>query len=233
MVDFVSEVQEELRKDDYNRWLKKYGPFLFGLIVAIILGAAYLEWKKSSDAKVAEKMSLAYQQASEQAATNADGAIAEFTALSKTAPTGYAGLSLVRAAQLELDKGNILAAVTLLDQANATFESPRHKQLAQMKIAYILAGQGDYENVITRMTPLIEKGQPYEYLARELLGFAANETGDLTTARKHFSYLETIPGVPDSIQARAKQNLMLMSKAVAPTAPAETPQTPAEDDTNE
>jgi len=33
VVDFIGEVQEELRKDDYNRWLRKYGPYLAGLIV--------------------------------------------------------------------------------------------------------------------------------------------------------------------------------------------------------
>jgi hypothetical protein len=63
------------------------------------------------------------------------------------------------------------------------------------------------------MSPLSEKGEPYEYLARELIGFAAKESGDLETARGQFAYLETIPGVPDTVQTRAKVNLAMMGLA--------------------
>lgn len=211
MVDFISEVQEELRKDDYNRWLKKYGPLALAIVVAIIAAASYVEWKKASDARQAEKTSFAYLQAVELAQSDDAKGVAAFESLSATAPNGYAGLSLLRAAELKLNDGDIAGALQLLDRAASTFESKRHSQLAQMKAAYILAGQGNYADVITRMTPLTEKGEPYEFLARELIGFSAKESGDLQTARKQFSYLETIPGVPDSVQARAKQNLSLMT----------------------
>jgi len=247
VVDFVSEVQEELRKDDYNKWLKKYGPLVVAIIVAVILFASYLEWKKSRDESVAAKTSYAYLQAAEASEGDPTKGVEEFLALSGTAPTGYAGLSLLRASSIELDKGNLQQAVNLLDQAAGTFESPRHGQLAQMKAAYILAGQGSYSDVITRMGPLAEKGQPYEYLARELIGFSAKESGDLQTARKQFSYLETIPGVPDTVQRRAKQNLLMMNLLDGGTPdatpePAPSPETspepvkeemPAEGETNE
>ena len=211
MVDFISEVQEELRKDDYNRWLKKYGPLIFAIIMAIILGTAFLEWKKTKDAKVAEKLSFSYLEASKIAGDNPEKSIQNFIDLSAQAPAGYAGLSLVRAAELELKRSNVQNAVNLLDSAAEKFEDKRHGQLAQMKVGYILAGQGNYADVIARMTPLSEKDEPYEYLARELLAFAAKETGDDQTARKHFSYLDTIPGVPETIKARAQQNIMMMN----------------------
>lgn len=213
MVDFISEVQEELRKDDYNRWLKKYGPLLVGFIAAIIAAASYMEWKKSHDTRQAEKTSYTYLQATELSETDDAKGIAAFESLSATAPNGYAGLSLLRASQLQFDKGNVQESLALLDRAAATFESKRHSQLAQMKAAYLLAGQGNYADVITRMSPLSEKGEPYEYLARELIGFAAKESGDLETARGQFAYLETIPGVPDTVQTRAKVNLAMMGLA--------------------
>jgi len=56
----------------------------------------------------------------------------------------------------------------LLDQAATTFETQRHKQLAQIKAAYILANDGAYSDVINRIGPLMEKDAPYEFLAREL-----------------------------------------------------------------
>ncbi len=211
MVDFITEVQEELRKDDYNKWLKKYGPFVLGLIVAVIVAAGYYEWDKARKDSVARSTSAAYVSAGDKAADgNVDQAIAEYLALSDVAPTGYAGLSLMRSAELELEKGDAAGAVALLDKAAARFTEARHVQLAQIKAAYILAGQGRYDDVRSRVTLLAEKEQPYEFLARELLGFAAKETGDMQTAREQFSYLERIPGVPQSIQERASQYLSLI-----------------------
>ena len=173
MVDFISEVQEELRKDDYNRFLKKYGPFLLGLIVAAIMATGYLEWKKSTDDKRARATSAAYIAAGTKAEEgNVDLAIREFLAISDQAPTGYSGLSLMRAAELELERGDTQRAIGLLDQAASIFENPRHAQLAQIKAAYILAGDGRYDDVRVRVASLAEKDQPYEYLARELAGFS-------------------------------------------------------------
>ena len=211
MVDFVSEVQEELRKDDYNRWLKKYGPYVLALIVAAVLGTAYVEWKKIQDENAARATSIAYISATEKAdGGNIDGAIADYMALSQESPNGYSGLSLMRAAELELGRGDTSRAISLLDQAAATFDMARHAQLAQIKAAYILAGEGRYDDVRVRVTTLAEKDQPYEYLARELLGFSARAAGDVEAAKEQFSYLERIPGVPETIQQRATQNLALM-----------------------
>lgn len=231
MVDFISEVQEELRKDDYNKWLKRYGPFALAAILAVIGGAGVMEWSKAQKAKQARLTSSAYIAASETAASGeTDKAIAEFLSISKTAPEGYSGLSLMRAAELELEKGGQVKSISLLDQAAETFELPRHQQLAQIKAAYILAGNGQYDEVTARARVLAEKGQPYEFLARELLGFAAKETGDISGAREQFSYLNTIPGVPPSVQLRAKQYLDLMAVASIGAVPApELPAAPAED----
>ena len=227
MVDFVTEVQEELRKDDYNKWLKRYGPWVVGGILIVIAGAGIWEWRKSQTKETAQITSIAYMDAAESATSgDVDTAIQEFMNLSDTAPSGYAGLSLMRAAELELGKGDTNKAISLLDQAAQTFEHARHTQLAQMKAAYILAGNGQYADVSARLGPLAEKDQPYEYLARELLGFAAKESGNLSGAREQFSYLERIPGVPEAIQLRAKQNLGLMQVATANAQPV-TPDTQA------
>lgn len=212
MVDFISEVQEELRKDDYNKFLKKYGPYILGLIIAAIAATAYLEWDKSRDEKAARATSAAYLSAAEKVEDgNVDQAIREYLAISEKAPTGYSGLSLMRAAELELERGNSQVAISLLDQAADVFDNARHSQLAQIKAAYILAGEGRYDDVRIRVAPLAEKDQPYEFLGRELLGFAAKESGDVKGAKEQFSYLETIPGVPETIRERAAQYLSLMS----------------------
>ncbi len=220
MVDFINEVEEELRKDEYNRLLKKFGPLLIAIVIAIIGGTAFLEWRKASDDKAARATSYSYVQASKMASDGkTEEAIANFLALSETAPNGYAGLSLMRAAALKLRAGERREAVSLFDRAAQKFEKPRHIQLAQIKAAYILTADGSYDDVRSRLATLAQPNQPYEYLARELLGFAAMQSGDMAAAREQFGYLDTIPGVTETIAARAKQYLSLMSVDAASQAP--------------
>ncbi len=220
MVDFINEVEEELRKDEYNRLLRRYGPYLLAVIIAIVAGTGFLEYRKYANDKAARATSASYVSAANLAADgNADQAYREFIAISEKAPAGYSGLSLVRAATLKMEQGGRAEAVGLLDRAAQTFTEPRHIQLAQLKAAYILASDGAYSDVINRLGPLVAKDAPYEYLARELLGYSALQSGDERLAREHFGYLGAIPGVPTPIQERAKQNLSMMRTRAALTAP--------------
>jgi len=221
VVDFINEVEEELRKDEYNRLLKRYGPYLLAIILVIVAGTGFLEYQKYAKDKAARATSASYVSAANLAADgNADQAYREFIAISEKAPAGYSGLSLVRAATLKLEQGQRAEAVNLLDRAAQTFTQPRHIQLAQLKAAYILASDGAYSDVINRLGPLVAKDAPYEYLSRELLGYAALQSKNERLAREHFGYLEAIPGVPPTIRDRAKQNLSMMRTQAAIAAPA-------------
>ncbi len=216
MVDFINEVEEELRKDEYNRLLKRFGPLLLAIIIAVVAVTGFIEFRKYSDDKAARATSASYVDASNLAADGeTDRAIEAFLAISEKAPAGYSGLSLIRAAALKLEKDDRSDAVTLLDAAANRFETARHKQLAQIKAAYILASDGAYNDVMSRAGALMVKDAPYEFLARELMGFAALQAGNDKLAREHYSYLESIPGVPSTIKERAEQALSLMSTQTA------------------
>lgn len=230
MVDFINEVEEELRKDEYNKLLRRWGPYLLGVIVAIVAVTGYLEWQKFSNDRAARSVSAAFVDASNlEADGNLSEASRQFLAIAEKAPEGYAGLSYMRAAAIKLESGERLEAVRLFDKSADVFERPRHKQLAQIKAAYILANDGQYADVASRVASLAEKDQPYEFLARELLGFAALKTDDMPKARQEFSYLATIPGVPAPIQERAAQSMSLMKvdqAKVAAAAPQDATETP-------
>ena len=214
MVDFINEVEEELRKDDYNKLLKRYGPLIAAVIAAIVLGTAFLEWREYDADRQARATSASYTEAGRLAsAGEADKAVAQYIALAEAAPQGYAGLSLMRAAVTKQESGDRANAVTLYDRAAEKFDAPRHKQLAQLKAAYILAGDGAYQDVMSRAEPLAAEGAPYEFLARELMGFAAQKAGNDAIAREQFGYLVNIPGVPATVKQRAEQSLSLMGAA--------------------
>lgn len=220
MVDFINEVEEELRKDDYNRLLKKYGPIIGVVLFLIVAGAGYIEYRKYADDKKAQAVSAVYTAADKQLDEGRpDDAVAAFVDLSSTGPQGYAGLSLMRAAAIRQDQGDVLDAVRHFDKAAEKFTTLRHKQLAQLKAAYLLTDQGAYADVIGRLTPLAEAESPYEFLARELLGYAHSESGDDASAREQFAYLTSIPGVPATVKQRAEQSMALIGTKASLSAP--------------
>ncbi len=238
MVDFINEVEEELRKDDYNRLLKKYGPAIGVVLFLVVAGTGFIEYRKYSDDKKAQAVSAIYTAADSKLDDGrSDDAVAAFADLGNTGPEGYAGLSFMRAAAILEDKGDIGGAVRFFDQAAETFSTPRHKQLAQIKAAYLLADQGAYSDVIDRVSPLAETGEPYEFLARELLGFAHSESGNKASAREQFAYLTSVPGVPPTVKQRAEQSMALMSAKASLVAPepleASTPESSPENETVE
>ena len=223
VVDFINEVEEELRKDEYNRLLRRYGPILLSIIIIVVIIAGIIEFRKYSEDKAARATSASYVSASDKAAAGETLiAISDFLSLSEKAPSGYSGLALMRAAALHLESGNNIEAVRLFDSASTRFSLPRHSQLAEIKAAYILASEGQHSDVINRLGPLAQKDAPYEFLARELLGLSALASGDINTAQEQFSYLEFIPGVPPNIRDRARQSLSLMKANVINSDGAET-----------
>lgn len=226
MVDFIAEVEEELRKDDYNKFLRKYGPLIIGLLIGVVLVVAFLEWRDYSQERTARAAAYSYLEADTLLQDrNLEAASQAFLELADVAPDGYAGLSLMRAAIIATEQNNEAEAIRLYDAASARFEEPRHADLAALKATYVVANRGDWGDVEQRASQLAEEGAPYEFLARELIATAALNQGQVDRARAEFAYLDTIPGVPDPIARRAEQALTLMNnvtvdeEAAAPSVP--------------
>lgn len=211
MVDFISEVEEELRKDDYNKFLRKFGPLIIGILIAIVIAVGVVEWREYSTDRTARAASFSYLEADQLLQDGQpDQARLAFLALADAAPDGYAGLSLMRAAIISGEQGNDAEAIRLYDAASNRFKLDRHSQLAALKSVYIVANRGEWGDVEQRASGLAEQGAPYEFLARELVATAAYNQGNVEQARAEFSYLDTIPGVPETVARRAGQALVLM-----------------------
>lgn len=217
MVDFISEVQEELRKDDYNRWLRKYGPFVGLLVVLIVAITGYIQWQDYQAKQIADETSYGFIETVRSIDQDKGVAIQEFKSLAEKSPEGYTWVSLKRAAELELESGNADKALIIYDEAAKVLTSERHSQLAQLKAGYIVTSQGDYDSAIKRLEPLTLKDQPYEYLARELLGFVHSKNGDIQSARSQFLYIERDVSAPPNLVKRAKQHLIVLNKGGAET----------------
>lgn len=234
MVDFINEVEDELRKDQYNVLLRKWGPLIAAICVAIVAAAGLYEYMSTSKDRAARNASISYVAATDLAdAGEAEKAISQLKQIAEKAGPGYSGMALTRAAGLELENGNTAQAATLMDAAAGKFDKTLHQQLAQYKAALILADQGRHDDVIQRIEPLTESGAPFAYLARELRGYTHLAMDNITAARSDFLYLSSSPGAPQGVAQRASQMLMLTpslsQRATAPADMTETPEIEAPD----
>ena len=212
MVDFINEVEEELRKDKYNTLLRKFGPYIIGLIIAVIAATGFLEFQKYSKSKKARSTSASYVAATKLAETgDLQAAIDRFIALSEVAPSGYAGLSLSRAAGMKVQLGDMEGAVSLFDRSADAFTMPLHKDLSSLKAAYLLMDQGRYDDVKARLSAISGDDAPFRDLAKELSAHATLKSGDTESARKQLTYLSNVPGVLSGVKTRAGQTLTLMN----------------------
>lgn len=203
MTDLFSEIEQDLRREQVNKLWEKYGIYLVGLAVAIVVGAAIVvgwrAWKNSqaeaSSAKYDAVMAVAATQKPEEAA-------ASLGAFAKDATKGYAVLARMQQAGELLKAGDKKDAVATLDMiANDSSISPVLQGMARIKAGLILVDTATYDEMNARMAPLDESGNIWRNNARELLGLSAYKAGKYAEAETSFAAIiadsKASPGLRD------------------------------------
>lgn len=224
----LREVDEELRREQMEKfWKKNSGLILGGAVALVVLVAGYqvLESRRiasaqAGGAKLEAAMSLAEQNKEDEASK-------AFEEIAKTGPKGYANLAKLHVAGAQIKAGKT-------DEALATYQSladdagadPLLKNFAQLQAASLRMGQADFTEMQNRLNSLTADSSPFRVSARELLGFAAYKAGKTDEARKLLEPLLIDPAATRAIQDRIKVVMAdiaakELAAAPAPAAPAE------------
>jgi hypothetical protein len=213
---FVQEVDESLRQDRMLNVAKKYGPWLIGAFVVVLIGvAAWIGWKEYSlnqSRAHSEEFSAAQRLAAEG---NLDGAKAEFERLTGEGPQIYRVMSRLEYAAILQTQGDLEAALAEFDRAAEDANDPTMRDSARLRAAYIVAETQDFAALQTRLQPLVESDSRLSYLARELLGIEAWEAGNLDLARETLQNLTLAFDAPEAVQQRAQVALSVIGPAPA------------------
>ena len=212
---FIREVNEELRSEQMKTIWRRFGPFLIGGAVAVVLGTAaymgYQHWVNSNANASGDKFLAALDLA--EAGKN-DEALAALADLEKNGFGAYPVLARMRAAAVLADKGDTAAAVNAFDDiaADTAVPSPL-RDVARLRAGYILVDTGSYDDVAKRVEPLSAYCNPMRSSASELLGLAAWKAGRFDDAVKLFRQLADDPTAVANIRQRANTMLELMRSA--------------------
>lgn len=221
MVDVFDEVEEELRRERYQAALRRYGPWVGGVAVAIVLGAAGYQFWDWNTSRTSSQASNQYMTAAEAlAAGNLSTADAGFADLAESGPRGYAALSLLRRGEIALEQGNSEEAARYFSAAAERSPEPLTRQIATYKATLAQFEQLSYDDVRVRLSPLTEGEAPFGALARELIAGAAVRAERWEEARSAYELLSVSLDAPPGVSRRAAEALTLIAHN-APEAVAE------------
>lgn len=210
VVDIFDEINEELRAERAQAWLKRYAGMIVATVVVIVVAAggweAWRWWQAKQDRIAGQKFlaAMTIAQAGKSDATSRKTAIADFDAIASTAPEGYRTLARLHAAALQAQSGNVAGAErewnAIATDPNA---APLLRDLASLLWAEHQIDTADPSLLAARLKALAEPGNPWRPLADEQLALLDLRQGKIAAAKTTLTGLAEDLTAPQGVRGRA------------------------------
>jgi hypothetical protein len=205
---FIDEVTEEVRRDRLYGLLRRYGWIAALVIIAIVGGAAFVEYRKAQARASAETFGdrILEALASDTPLERQTG----LTSISARSAGAEAVLSLLAAAEAQ-EAGDIEGATTLLDALAVNGEVPEiYRSIASFKALVLKAETMDPDNRRQQLEALAQPGAPLSLLAQEQLALQDIAEGARDAAIARFQAIAQDAGVSADLQQRAVQMIVAL-----------------------
>jgi len=197
---FIREVSEEVRRDKLFALLRRYGGFAVALVVLIVGGAAYNEWRKAQETARARAFGDSVLTVLEN---NDPTERAE--AFVGIAPAAAADadilLTLLEAAE-RIDADDRDGAAEAYGRVADGADAPRlYRDIAELKRIVLLGSELPADERRRILNGLAAPGAPFRLLAEEQLALIEVESGEnsaaITRLRAIVADAEVTPGLRD------------------------------------
>ena len=216
MVDFVEEVEEELRAERYASLARRVVPWIAAALGATVVGWLGVWGYDSWTNHRIEAASVAYDKAMvTMAGGDPAGAFNAFAPIAKDGPPAYKALALMQQANIRLGSGARDEAVGLFDAAGKAAPKGILADLAELRAAQTMMDSAPFPQIETKLTPLIGPKKPFNLEARELLAMARLQSGQFQAARGDFNAISLTLGVPQAMRARDQAAIALIDSGEA------------------
>lgn len=204
---FIEEVTEELRRDRLFALMRRYGWIPVVVIVALVGGAAWLEWQRSTARAAAEARGDAVLTALE-----AEAGEARATALQGIDASGEfaAVVQLLEAAEAQAAEDTKGAAERLMAVAGDAALPQPWRDLAALKAAMLGAEAMAPEARAAELERLATSASPLAPMAREQQVYAMIEAGDRAAALSAAQALVEQDGLTRGLQERLLQVIVAL-----------------------
>lgn len=204
---FLREVDDELRREQMNRFMKRYGWVLVAaalLVLAAIGGWIWWKARAAAEAEADGETLVAALDSLE--AGNRNAAAPKLDSLAGSDLPGYRAAALFARANGQTAAGNAPAAIATLRSiaGNEAFDES-YRQAALIRQTQLEFDSLPPQQVVQRMRPLARPGGPWLGSAGEMLGAAYLKMHRPDLAGPVFASIGRDETVPPSIRTRAVQ----------------------------
>ncbi|ASM71857.1 MULTISPECIES: tetratricopeptide repeat protein [Roseobacteraceae] len=205
---FIDEVNDEVRRDRLYGMLRRYGWIAVLVIVLIVGGAAFTEWRKAQTRAEAEALGDAMLSALKL--DDSAARAAAFSEIETGQPSARAVLNFLTASE-EFEAGNVQEANAQLQEVANNNDVPLiYRQIASFKILGQGAATMSVEDRRAGYEALAQPGVPLRLLATEQLAMIDVETGDTDAAIARLKTILDDSEVTPDLQQRALQVIVAL-----------------------
>jgi len=210
----MREINEELREEQMHKLWKRYGGFIIGIALSVVVVVAgYQGWKTYTTSVRMSESEILYS--AEMAARNGDTdqALSELGKLGAEGKSGYQVLAQFQQAALLSNKGdNKLAALIYQEIAENTSNDGDVRGLALVlgALQEIKAVGENRDELKKRLNAANSDNNPWRYSVREILALLEIESGNNENAKNIFASLSDDSQAPDGIRSRARKLLAVL-----------------------
>ncbi len=204
---FIDEVNEEIQKDKFYDYLKKYGWIGIVVVFALVGGASWNEWSKSK--------AQAQAQANGDLIRDALSLQDETLRIEALDVAPIEGEAVIVKAMLEAGElyaaGDIPKALAILEPftSDAVLD-PIYRDLAILKTVMIGANVMTAEERISRLAGIAASGAPYRLLAEEQIAATQAEVGEIDVAIEGLRAISVDSQASDAMRQRAFQMIVAL-----------------------
>ncbi|WP_090071830.1 tetratricopeptide repeat protein [Cohaesibacter marisflavi] len=203
--DFIREVDEELRHEQIKSMWDKFGPYVIGFALLIVLGTAadkgYEYWRQTQAAKAGDAFIHALSLSEDG---KKDEALAALEQIKAEGSGGYPLLAEMRIASEKAASGDVDEAIALFkDAANNPDVQPVIQSLARIRANVLMLNQGKADEVINELTGFMDNNG-FRHSARELVMLAYLEKQDYAQAMPIAERISQDAETPPEMRQRAE-----------------------------
>jgi len=224
--DIFREVEEDVRREKFDKFWKAWGNTL--IVAGVLVFAGIGGWQYWQHHEQQEREKFASQFIAAQRISSPRDAAAAMSDLSKNTSGGYAKLARLAQAGAMLASGQQKDAIDLYKQIAKDDTGPVG-MVARLRAAWALADSAPRTELATLLEPLNTQGNAWREDAQEVLAYADYRAFDTKSALAKYTELSVNPDAPDALRTRAKAMVSFLKNgggANFGTVPAEAPPVP-------
>jgi len=208
--ELFSEVDEELRREQLQRFLSRYSIYLIAAAVLIVAGVGGWRGYQYYQNKQATEASSAFEAASKL--TDPAEAEAAFAKIA-SGTTGYRPLARLHAAAESAKQDNQKGVQAFDAIASDAAMGTAIQEIARLRAASLLIDTAPYDEINQRLGGSTEAPSIFRHSARELLALSAWRVNNLDAARKWLDMISNDPETPATLRTRAEALQALLPPA--------------------